>query len=134
MTTELFWLILTLCLAASLWVPFIIGVNTTPSREQVSFSTMPAIANMTPWVQRANRAHLNLLEQAMPFAALVLTAHLLQVHSVITIFAAAAFFWLRLAHMVVMIGDIRQMPIRPILFTAGWLCSLAFAVEILRLG
>lgn len=134
MTPELFWLTLTMLLAATMWLPFIIGVNTTESGQQVTKDGRANIPGMAPWVQRANRAHLNLLEQAMPFAALVLLAHVLNVTSVVTVWAAIGFFWLRLAHAVFMITSGKQIPIRPIIFTFAWLCPVAVGIEILRLA
>ncbi|WP_147125563.1 MAPEG family protein [Shimia ponticola] len=133
MTPELFWLTLTMLLAATMWLPFIIGVNTTESGQQVTKDGRANIPEMVPWVQRANRAHLNLVEQAMPFAALVLLAHVLDVTSGVTVGAAIAFFWLRLAHAVFMITSANQIPIRPIIFTLAWLCPMAVGIEILRL-
>ena len=73
MTTELFWLTLTMGLAASLWLPFIILVNTTAAGTAVD-NGLARYTDMGRAAQLANRAHLNLLEQGMPFAALVLLA------------------------------------------------------------
>lgn len=133
MTTELFWLTMVLALAASLWIPFIIHVNATESGAQVD-NGIANIRGMARRGQLAHRAHLNLLEQGMPFAALVILAHVLGVSSVITVTAAVAFFWIRVAHAGVMLWVPRQLPLRPIVFTGGWLCCLAFVAEILRLG
>ena len=133
MTPELFWLTLTMILAASLWVPFIVLVNTTPAGKAVD-NGLASIPEMPRLARMAHRAHLNLLEQALPFAALVLLAHALGVSSTVTVWAAAAFFWLRVAHAGIMLADMRQIPIRPIVFTLAWACVLAIGVEILRLG
>ncbi|MEL6915644.1 MAG: MAPEG family protein [Pseudomonadota bacterium] len=134
MTEELFWLTLTMVLAASLWIPFIIGVNSTESAEQVTADGRANIPAMVPWVQRAHRAHLNLLEQAMPLAVLVLVAEAAEVSSAVTVAAVAAFFWLRLGHAALMIWGRFTFPWRPVLFTLGWLSPLALAVELFRLG
>ncbi|MEM8591806.1 MAG: MAPEG family protein [Pseudomonadota bacterium] len=133
MTTELFWLTMTMALAASLWIPFIIRVTTTQAGEAVD-NGLPRYADMGRAAQLANRAHINLVEQGMPFAALVILAHMLEVSSLATGLAAAAFFWLRLAHAGVMLWVDRQIPIRPIIFTLAWSCSVTFVVEILRLA
>ncbi len=130
MTPELTFLTLTTILAASLWIPFIVGVNSTP----VTFpneNRPPDISTMVPWVHRAYRAHLNLMEQFPPFAAAVLIAHMAGVSTPVTIWASALFFGLRVVHAVWMIGDFRQLPVRPILFTAAWLCIIAIAVQLL---
>ncbi len=130
MSTELIYLTLTALLAASLWIPYVAGVNATP---------VPALAEnrphdpgtLVPWVHRAYRAHLNLLEQFLPFAVVVLVAHLAGVSTSVTVLAAALFFWLRVAHAVWMIGGLPVLPARPLIFTAGWLCILAIALAVL---
>jgi uncharacterized MAPEG superfamily protein len=130
MTPELTVLTLVALLAASLWIPYIVGVNTTPA-------PMPAdnrphdLTSLAPWVHRAHRAHLNLLEQALPFAILVLVAHLAGVSNPVTVGAAWAFLGLRLAHAVWMIGGFPVLPMRPLIFTAGWLCILAIGTSLL---
>jgi MAPEG family len=52
---------------------------------------------MEPWVQRSYRAHLNLLEQLLPFATIVFIAHLTKVSTPTTVWCSIVFFWLRVA-------------------------------------
>ena len=130
MTTELFWLTLTALLAASLWIPFIVGVNSTPVPEATENRPFDP-SGMVPWVHRAFRAHLNLLEQFLPFAAVVIIAHLAGVSNTVTVVAAAAFFWIRLAHAAWMITGMPVLPGRPLIFTAGWICVLAIGGALL---
>jgi len=129
MSTEITFTILTALLAASLWIPYVIGVNTTEFEGQAeSFSRPPDQANMPAWVHRAHRAHLNLLEQFLPFAVLVLIGQSLGIVSPWFGWLAIAFFVLRCVHAVVMISAKMAMPVRPILFTAGWVVTVAYAV------
>lgn len=139
MTPELLALGLIAIFAATMWLPFIIGVNTakpgSPAGLRSRDFSRPADPGIhRPWVHRAYRAHLNLLEQAMPFAILVLLAHMLDVSSVATMVAAWAFVALRLAHAVGMISGLTGFPARPVIFTAGWLCCVVLFVEVLRLA
>ncbi|MEM6636692.1 MAG: MAPEG family protein [Pseudomonadota bacterium] len=134
MTPELFWLCLTAVLAASLWIPFIVGVNAHPVKGQDNFLRPPDLTAYPEWMHRAHRAHLNLVEQAVPFALVVLVGHEVGVSSTATVVAAAAFFWIRIAHALGMISGVARMPVRPILFTAGWVCILVLFLEVLRLG
>lgn len=122
-------------LAASLWIPYIIGVNTEPAQEG-SFERPGDLRALRPWVHRAHRAHLNLLEQLLPFGLLVLLLDRIDGFSTLTFWTAIAFFWLRIAHAVGMITGFAKMPLRPILFSAGWLCCLtmAYAVFAARLA
>jgi uncharacterized MAPEG superfamily protein len=131
MTPELTYLTLTMLLAASLWIPYIAGVNMYLPKGINPFQVPPDKTLLPDWVRRADRAHLNLLEQALPFAVLVLLAHSLGVTTTVTVWATAAFFWLRLAHAIGMITGITQFPLRPVIFTAGWLCVMAIGVALL---
>jgi uncharacterized MAPEG superfamily protein len=134
MTTELFWLMLTAILASSLWLPFIIGVNTTPYEgardDENPFVRPPELKRMKPWVHRANRAHQNLLEQFLPFAVIVLIGYVLKVSTPITVWCAIAFFWLRVAHAIGMITAWARLPLRPIIFTAGWVVTMIYAWQV----
>jgi uncharacterized MAPEG superfamily protein len=132
MTTELFYLLLTAMLASSLWIPYIIGVNTTKYEGQDdAFTRPPDHRNMLPWIHRAYRAHQNLLEQFLPFAAIVLIGHSLGVSTSITQWCAILFFALRLSHAVGMISGLTKFPIRPIIFTAGWVITMVYAWQVL---
>jgi uncharacterized membrane protein YecN with MAPEG domain len=85
---------------------------------------------MKPWVHRAYRAHLNLLEQAFPFALLVLIIDRMDGFTALTHWTAITFLWLRVLHAAGMISGFAKMPLRPILFTAGWLCCLIMAYAV----
>ena len=134
MTTEIAYLIATAVLAASLWIPFIIGVNIQKAVDTTDFTRPPDLSALPPWVHRAHRAHLNLLEQLLPFAVIVLVGHTLGVSNTITATAAAAFFWIRVAHAVGMISGLASFPIRPIIFTAGWIAILILAWQVIAAG
>ncbi|QBF32788.1 MAPEG family protein [Thalassococcus sp. S3] len=134
MTTELIYLTLTLMLAASLWIPYIVGVNMHPQTGVDDFARPPALSDFPEWVHRAHRAHLNMIETAMPFAALLLLAHALGISTVVTVWASIAFFWLRALHAVGMISGLARFPARPILFTVSWLCTLAVGWQVLAYG
>lgn len=133
MTPELVWLTLSALLAASLWIPYIVGINTEPAHEDAAgaFRRPPDLRDMRPWVHRAWRAHQNLLETLIPFAAVVLIAHLAEVSTAVTLWATVAFFWLRVLHAAGMISGLAGFPVRPIIFTASWLCTIAIGVQLL---
>lgn len=130
MTPELYWLTLSAVLASSLWIPYIVGVNMHPVEGADDFNRPPDHRQFPPWVHRAFRAHLNMVETFVPFAALVLVAHVTHESGTVTLWAAALFFWLRLAHAAGMITGKARLPVRPLLFTASWLCTLAVALDL----
>ncbi|QFU09403.1 MAPEG family protein [Rhodobacteraceae bacterium THAF1] len=127
MTPTLFWLAMVGFLAASLWIPQVVGVNITPVTYPPD-NRPPSPTDLVPWVHRAFRAHQNLLEQAMPFGLLTIIAHLADATGPATALIAAVFFALRLAHAAWMISGRTVLPTRPIIFTAGWLCCMAMGV------
>jgi uncharacterized MAPEG superfamily protein len=133
MNTEIFWLLMTALLASSLWIPFVIGINSTPyagDAQHDFFVYPPDTLKMVPWVQRAFRAHQNLLEQFGPFAVIVLTGQALNISTPIMGWCAIIFFWLRVAHAAGMISGLARLPIRPIIFTSGWVITLVYVWQV----
>ncbi|GAB5449190.1 MAPEG family protein [Gymnodinialimonas sp.] len=128
--TELGVLTCLMLLAASLWIPYIVGVNKYEREGINPFQRPPGYEGLPDWVARAHRAHLNLLEQALPFAVIVLILHIADGFTALTYWTAIAFLGLRLAHAVGMITGFAQMPLRPLIFTAGWVCIVILGVAI----
>lgn len=77
---------------------------------------LPAI---TGWAGRAQRAHRNMLENLVLFAALVLIVCLAGRNSALTLLGAHLFFWARLAYAGIYIAGI------PWLRTGAWTVSFA---------
>jgi len=80
--------------------------------------TMPAIEG---WAGRAIRAHRNMLENLVLFAALVLTAQVAGRTGAMTALGAQLFFWARLAYAVIYVAGV------------PWLRTAVFAVSIVGL-
>ncbi len=81
---------------------------------------------LSPWGERALRAHRNMLENLPPFAALVLVAQVAGVANEATAWGAVLFFWGRVAHAVTYIAG------GPYLRTAAFVVSLAGMFRIAR--
>ncbi|WP_299769326.1 MAPEG family protein [uncultured Tateyamaria sp.] len=132
MPTELIILGMLAVMAASLWIPYIVGVNTAPEGSIPAdapdgFRIPPDPSVQRPWVHRAYRAHLNLLEQSVPFAILVLLLDRVDGFTALTVWTSVAFLLLRVAHAVGYITGTAGFPARPLIFTGGWLCCLLMA-------
>ena len=121
--TELLVLAALMILAASMWIPYIIGVTSDPT-DTTDFTRPGDLTALRPWVHRAHRAHLNLLEQAIPFGVLVIIIDRLDGFTALTAGTAIAFLILRLIHAAGMISGTLTFPARPVVFTAGWVCCL----------
>lgn len=135
MTIELTWLVYTAILAASLWIPYIVGANVTEFEgKDRLFERPPDMSKMAPWVHRCYRAHLNLLEQLLPFSLIVIVGALAKISTPITVWCAILFFWLRAAHAIGMITGLARFPIRPLIYVSGWIVTLVYAWQILLAG
>lgn len=77
---------------------------------------------------RGIRAHRNLLENLLPFAAVVLTAHLLAISNSMTALAAVVFLVARLVHAFCYIAGITI--IRSLAYNFGLLATLVIIVQI----
>jgi len=133
LTTELGILTCLSVFAAMMWLPYIIGVNKYAIEgqpEDANFVRPPDLSLYPAWVHRAHRAHLNLIEQLVPFAVVVLIMDRVDGYSTLTYWVAIAFFWLRVAHAVGMISGVARMPLRPLIFSAGWVCCLLMAYAV----
>ena len=117
MKPELMWLLWAVALAFAQMLVAVSGASL-----QVGLPTLvgnrEGLAPCTGWAGRAQRAHHNMLESLVLFAALVLVAVAAGKTNPTTAFAAQLFFWARLTYAVVYVAGI------PWLRTAVWLASV----------
>jgi uncharacterized MAPEG superfamily protein len=133
MSTELLYLFLTSVLLTVLWTPYIFGqVMVNGLLTQKEYAEMRSASNTSDnfFLRRADRAHVNLVEQFGGFAGLIIVAHLTGVSTEITAGASAFFFWARIAHAVVMLTGFKYLMTRTIIFTAAWVALMLIAWEI----
>ena len=131
MTTELWYLLLTSILLSMLWVPPIIGqVINGGFLTADDYKKLRDYADYPDWVRRANRAHVNLVEQFGAFAGVVLVAHLAGISDGLTAACAAIFFWARIVHAVVFIAGVTVVMARTVVFTVAWAALVVFGVHV----
>lgn len=131
MTTELYYLLMSAILTAVLWIPYILGVIQANGLMTPDYYDAPPTAPLPNWVQRANRAHQNALENIGPFAAIVIVAHLAGVNTGLTATAAAVYFYARIVHAVVHVVGVKVFWTRTLVFTIAWAAMLTIAVQVL---
>ena len=132
MKSELLYLLLTAILTAVLWIPVVIGyVASRGPLTPATYRTAPTGA-LPDWVNRANRAHQNAVENLGPFAAVVLVAQAVGVSTAVTQVSAAVYFYARLAHAVTHISGFGRFRARTVLFTVAWIAFVVFAVVVLQ--
>lgn len=132
MTTELFYLLFTAILTGVLWVPVVIGYVMTRGPLKPSDYKIAPTSPLPAWVNRANRAQANAVENLATFAPVVLIAHAAGISTAVTVMSAAVYFYVRVAHAVVHITGFSRFKTRTVLFTVAWIAFLTFAIELLR--
>lgn len=131
MTTELYWLTLTVLMTALFWVPYILD------RLAVR-GIWPALSDTKPegggphslWAQRAIRAHQNAIENLAIFVPAVLIAHLLNISTPATRMAVVIYFLARLVHFLVYLAGIPV--VRTLAFAVGWAAQIVVLASILH--
>lgn len=105
MTTDLMMLIASAVLTALLALPYTMGFVVTRGLY-VMAGNREDFPPGTGWIGRAHRAHLNMVENIVPFAALVLAAAVAGKANAWTALGAQVFFYSRVAHAVVYIAGV----------------------------
>jgi len=82
------------------------------------------------WMGRAKRAHMNMVENLAPFAALVLIAVIAQKTNSMTALGAQLFFWGRIVHAVSYIAGIPY--VRTLGYLAGVIGMVLIFIAIMR--
>lgn len=128
MTTELYYLALVSLLTGLLWIPYVL--DTVIVRGLIDAVGYPE--NPKPlhgWARRLKAAHYNAVENLVVFAALVLVAHAVGIHSDAIAMSATVYFWARVVHSLAYTFGIPW--IRTLAFVAGFGCQLCIAWHIL---
>ena len=77
MSTELFWLMLTVAMTGLIWVPYILDRIMVRGLMGAMANPSPSDKAQSPWARRMMEAHVNAVENLVIFAPLVLTARAL---------------------------------------------------------
>ncbi len=105
MTIDLTMLAWSAALCVVLALPYTIGLNKSFGLP-ILIGNRENFPTVEGWIGRAKRAHMNMLENIAPFAALVLIAHVSGKADASTALGAQLFFWARLVHGVVYIAGL----------------------------
>jgi len=125
MTKEMYWLVLTAAMTGLLWVPYVLDRMMVRGIMGTLANPSPTATPQSPWAQRMIASHTNTVENLVVFAALVLAADAVNVHSGTTVFACALFFWCRLIYVAVYTTGI---PVARTLAFAGGFVAQAMLV------
>jgi uncharacterized MAPEG superfamily protein len=129
-TTELYWLTLTVLMTALLWLPYVLNRMLVSGLGRTLAGAPPQSEGHSSWAQRAIKAHYNAVENLAIFAPAVLVAHVLNISTPATKAAVVVYFFARLLHFVVYSAGIPAA--RTLAFTAGWLAQIVIIASILQ--
>ena len=101
MTTDLMMLVWTAVLCLLIPSIYLTGRMRTRGGMEWAMGNRAEPLAVPEWAARAQRAHLNLVENLAPFAILVLVAHVSGKANAWTALGAQIFFWGRVAHVAV---------------------------------
>jgi len=119
MTVDLWILVYSTLFCLTIPVVGVIGVSRVPGGTVWGFGNRDTPLPVPTWIERVRRAHMNMVENLAPFAALVLIAYLTGKSDATTALGAQIFFVARVAHAGVYIVGI------PYLRTAVFAVSIA---------
>ena len=117
MKPELMWLVWAVALTVAQMLIAVSGA-TLQVGLMALVGNREGLAPCSGWAGRAYRAHHNMLESLVLFAALVLVAVVSQKTNAMTLLGAQLFFWARLAYAAIYVAGI------PWLRTLAWLVSV----------
>jgi len=117
MKPELVWLLWALALAFAQMLVAVLGATAQVGLPALA-GNREGLAPCTGWAGRAARAHHNMVENLVLFAALVLIAVVTNKTNSTTLLGAQLFFWARLAYALVYLAGI------PWLRTLVWVVSV----------
>ena len=128
MSVELEMLVWVSTLTLFMWVPYMLSAVVNDGLI-ASFKWQGDEKQRFIWAERAKRAHYNAIENLIPFAAIVIVAHLAEISNDATAAAATAYFWLRAIHYVFYAVGISY--IRTAAFALSWLAQLCIVYQII---
>lgn len=131
MTQELFWLALTTVMTGLLWLPYILDRISVRGLMGTMANPAPGDKPHSPWATRLLFAHMNTVENLVVFAILVLILNDMNLSTRTTALACAAFFWSRLAYVVIYACGIPVL--RTLAFAVGFLAQVTLALVIFDL-
>ena len=131
MTTELYWLTLTVLMTALFWVPYILNRMAVRGLMGTLSGAIPETGEpQTAWAQRAIKAHYNAVENLAIFIPAALAVHVLGISTPATRAAVVGYFLARLIHFIVYTAGLPAL--RTLTFAVGWAAQVGLLLSALK--
>lgn len=130
MNTDMRLLVYTALISIVMWLPYILAaIRSYGLKRMAGAYPTPSYASLPQWAQRLHRAHMNLVENIGPFAALVIVAQMTGAANAMTALGAQLFFYARIVQIVCHTAGIPWA--RTGAFFIGWIGLIIILVQIL---
>ena len=129
LTTELFWLVLTILLTAVMWIPYILNRLSEQGFLTALWDPDGKTASNIGWANRMMSAHVNAVENLVIFAPLVIILHVTGSTNSLTATTCAIYFFARLTHFIVF--ALRVPVMRIITFAIGFMMQMILVYTLL---
>lgn len=130
LSTELYWLILTILMTSLFWIPYIINRMLEQGVFNALWDPHGITTTKVAWANRMMQAHHNAVENLILFAALVFAIQLGGMNSEITATACKIYFFARLTHYLAFSLAIPLL--RVVTFLTGFGVQIILALQLLR--
>lgn len=131
MSRETFWLAVTAMMTGVMFIPYVLDRFAVRGILGTLANPDPHDKPQHAWAQRAQQAHMNMVENLVVFAALIAAAHFAGVSNSLTVLGCILFFWARLAHYVIYTAGIPGL--RTLAFLVGVLGEVLIAIALIRI-
>ncbi len=130
MTTELYWLVLTILMTSILWIPYIINRLLEHGVLAGLWDPDGKTHTEVVWAKRLMSAHVNSVENLVVFVPLVIIVHIFGMSNELTGSAVIIFFFSRLLHAVLF--TLRIPVLRTIAFLGGFYAQMVMVFTLLQ--
>lgn len=129
MKSEIFWLSITAMMTGVMFAPYVLDRFMVRGIMGTLANPGPDDKPQSAWAQRAQRAHMNAVENLVVFAALVAAAQFAGVSTHLTVVGCIIYFWSRLVHYIVYTLGIPGL--RTLAFLGGVLGEVLIAIALI---
>ena len=129
-SSELYWLILTIAMTCLLWIPQIIHSVLKVGVTKAFLYPDEATKHYAEWAKRSKAAHKNAVENLIIFAPLTILVLILGAENEVTEITVSVYFFARSVHYLMHTLAVPLM--RTLMFLIGFACQIIIVLTILK--
>ena len=130
LSTEIYWLVLTILMTALFWVPYILNRMLEQGIGPALWDPHGITDTQRVWARRMMQAHQNAIENLVLFAPLVILIQITGLNSTTTSTACMVYFFARLLHYIVFTFAVPVL--RIIAFLVAFAAQITLAMQLLK--